>query len=275
MYSMVIIDDEKWVVRSLVSTIRSQPWFRLEGEAYDGLSGLRLLEEKRPQLAFVDVQMPGMSGLELLQSADELELPTLFIMISGHAEFAYVQKAMFHNAICYCLKPFSKNELLDGMEKAFRRLQTLAAGPIPAEEAAAQAAPDQPAAAGGDDGVPVTANHMVNEMLRHVHDNFDRDISMQDLASLCHINQSYAGQLFRQEVGDTFNNYLTRIRIERAAALLAETAMSIAAVAVAVGYHDYFYFAKVFKRVSGQTPSAYRSNPLPMETAVPAGGVAL
>ncbi len=43
MYSMVVIDDEKWVVRSLVSAIRGQAHFGLEGEAYDGLAGLRLL----------------------------------------------------------------------------------------------------------------------------------------------------------------------------------------------------------------------------------------
>jgi two-component system response regulator YesN len=116
---------------------------------------------------------------------------------------------------------------------------------------------------------------MVNEMLRYAHGNFEQNISMQDLAGLCHINQSYAGQLFRQEVGDTFNNYLTGIRIQRAAALLAGTDMSIANVAVAVGYNDYFYFAKVFKRVAGQTPTAYRRNPELVEMAVPAGGVAL
>lgn len=44
-------------------------------------------------------------------------------MISGHAEFAYAQKAMFHNAIGYCLKPFSRSELLDSMQKAYQLLE--------------------------------------------------------------------------------------------------------------------------------------------------------
>lgn len=259
---MVVIDDEKWAVRSLVSAVRGQMQFHMDGEAYDALSGLRLLEKVRPDLAFVDVQMPGMSGLELLQSAEALNLPTLFIMISGHAEFAYVQKAMFHNALCYCLKPFSKSELTEAMEKAVAHLESAAQryATMEAERPVQRAEPLQTVAAAETDSPAMTGNRMVNEMLRYVHAHYQEDISVQDLAALCFINQSYAGQLFRQEIGDTFNNYLTHIRIEKAVALLTKTDMSIAAVAVAVGYRDYFYFAKVFKRVVGVTPSSYRSN---------------
>lgn len=261
MYKMVIIDDEKWAARSLLAIVRSQIWFQEAGEASDALSGLQLLEKTRPQLAFVDVEMPGMSGLELLQSAQNMGLSTLFIMISGHAEFAYAQKAMFHGAISYCLKPFSKNELLDSMEKAYHMLER-AVGDLAGVPYASPPAP-QPVkhTVRGDEGAAsCTANRMVNEMLQYIHAHFQENISVQDLAALCFINQSYAGQLFRQEMGDTFNNYLAHIRVEKAIGLLTQTDMNIAAIAVAVGYRDYFYFAKVFKRVTGMTPSGYRNS---------------
>ncbi len=249
MYRMVVIDDEKWSVRSLLSILRGQSWFELAGEAYDGPSGLMLLQREKPDLAFVDVQMPGISGLELLRRAEELGLPTLFIIISGHAEFAYAQKAMFYDALCYCLKPFSKSELMDGMEKAYRRLS---AQQVQRREPAAE----KPQ---GTDAPPIaTTNRMVNQMLLFIHQNYQNDISVRDLAALCSINQSYAGQLFRQETGENFSGYLTRVRMEKASALLAETDSSIASIAAAVGYGDYFYFAKVFKKVMGVTPSAYR-----------------
>ena len=90
---------------------------------YDGLSGLEYIRIHQPALAFVDVRLPGMGGLEILQAAHAEGLSTLFIMISGHAEFAYAQKAMFHNAIGYCLKPFSRSELMDSMQKAYQLLQ--------------------------------------------------------------------------------------------------------------------------------------------------------
>ncbi len=251
MYRMVIIDDEKWAVRSLLSILRGQSLFELAGEAYDGPGGLMLLQREKPDLAFVDVQMPGISGLELLQRAGEIGLPTLFIMISGHAEFAYAQKAMFYDALCYCLKPFSKSELMDGIEKAHRRLT---AREIPSREPPAEKplSPEEPPA------MLTTANRSVGQMLRYIHQNYQTDISVRDLAVLCSINQSYAGQLFRQETGETFSGYLTRVRMEKASGLLLETSRSIASIAADVGYGDYFYFAKVFKKVMGVTPSAYR-----------------
>lgn len=117
MYQAIVIDDEKWVVKSLIATIRDQEYFEITAEFYDGLSGLEYIRAHEPCLAFVDVRLPGMGGLDILQAAHAENLSTLFIMISGHAEFAYAQKAMFHNAIGYCLKPFSRSELLDSMRK--------------------------------------------------------------------------------------------------------------------------------------------------------------
>jgi YesN/AraC family two-component response regulator len=52
MCQMVIIDDEKWVIKSLLSTIRSQTWFKLAGEAADGVKGLQLLEDVKPGLSW-------------------------------------------------------------------------------------------------------------------------------------------------------------------------------------------------------------------------------
>lgn len=123
MYRAIVIDDEKWVVKSLIATIKDQDYFEIVEELYDGISGLSYIQNSQPELAFVDVRLPGMSGLELLKAAEENGCRTLFIVISGHAEFAYAQKAMQHNAIGYCLKPFSRNELLDSMQKAYNILE--------------------------------------------------------------------------------------------------------------------------------------------------------
>lgn len=127
MYQAIVIDDEKWVVKSLIATIKNQEYFEITEEFYDGLSGLDYIRLHQPDLAFVDVRIPGMGGLDILQAAHAEGLRTLFIMISGHAEFAYAQKAMFHNAIGYCLKPFSASELMDSIAKAYRLLEKRAA----------------------------------------------------------------------------------------------------------------------------------------------------
>lgn len=248
MYRAVIIDDEKWVIRSLTATIKDQEYFEIIGEAYDGISGFELIKEQKPDLAFVDIQMPGMGGLELLQTSNDSNLNTLFIMISGYAEFAYVQKAMFHDAIGYCLKPFSKSELFDAILKAFHNLK------LKKKEEAESEKENKL----NPNFVKVN-NKLVQAMLDYTNEHYSKDISIQDLAELCSINSNYASQLFSQEVNITFTTYLTNLRIHMATQLLEQGDLPIATISSQIGYHDYFYFAKVFKKVTGVTPTAYRN----------------
>ena len=71
MYQAIIIDDEQWVIKSLIATIEDQEYFEIVGEFYDGFSAFSYIQEHKPDLAFIDVQLPGMNGLELLQSAKQ------------------------------------------------------------------------------------------------------------------------------------------------------------------------------------------------------------
>lgn len=254
MYQAIVIDDEKWVVKSLIATIKNQEYFDITAEFYDGLSGLEYIRTHHPALAFVDVRLPGMGGLEILQAAHAERLPTLFIMISGHAEFAYAQKAMFHNAIGYCLKPFSRNELMDSMQKAWQLLKAQdiqQEADLPADtEQKKQFVPPH-----------LTSTHKsIQTMIDYTEKHYQEDISIQNLAEHCSINPNYASQLFRQETGITFVSYLTGLRIDHASWLLTNTDQTVFTIATQVGYSDYFYFAKVFKKVRGCTPTAYRKD---------------
>ena len=58
MYQAIVIDDEKWVVKSLIATIKNQDYFEITTEFYDGLSGLEYIRIHQPALAFVDVRLP-------------------------------------------------------------------------------------------------------------------------------------------------------------------------------------------------------------------------
>ena len=247
MYQAIIIDDEKWVVQSLIATLKNLEHFEITEKIHDGLTAMQYLKEHQPDLAFVDVRLPGMSGLEILEEANSLGLKTLFIVISGHAEFEYAQKAMLHNAISYCLKPFSRTELTDAVNKAYlllenrRKLQDTSQETTPPASAA-----------------PATKNKMVQTMISYTQEHYMDDISIQTLAELCSINPNYAGQLFKQKMNQTFSSYLTELRIRQAIHLLTTTDMPVALVAASVGYQDYFYFAKVFKKITHATPSSYR-----------------
>ncbi len=256
MYTGVIIDDEKWVIKSLLAILNKIPDLSIIGEAYNGPFGLKLILEKKPDVAFIDIKMPGFGGLELLQELNARKAPTVCIIISGHAEFAYVQKAMNQNAVGYCLKPFSAAEISENLIRAQERIELRhvceKTALLPA------LAVNQEAAAARDIPPMQTKNCIVQKILTLIHKNYTKNLSIQQIAKDCNVNANYASQLFNQEVGESFSNYLTRIRINEAARLLIRTDLPIASISAQVGYKDYFYFAKVFKKIRQITPTDFR-----------------
>lgn len=108
----------------------------------------------------------------------------------------------------------------------------------------------------------VTRNHLIEESIKYIKDNFARDLSADEMSEYLHISKAYFSQLFSKEIGYTFTKYLTNCRIEHAKNLLTETNDRIYEVAEASGYGDVKYFLKVFKKMTGVSPQAYRERRL-------------
>jgi AraC-like DNA-binding protein len=89
--------------------------------------------------------------------------------------------------------------------------------------------------------------------------NLARDISVQELADLVHRSRFHFCRAFRQATGCTPHDALVRLRIQRSRELLANPALSVTEIALAVGYHSSSSFAFAFRRAVGETPTAYRT----------------
>lgn len=119
MYKVFIADDEQYVVKSLMRSVNWEEYgFEVAASSNDGVDAYEEIISLRPQLVFADIRMPGMSGLELIKKAKKALNGTLFVVISGYAEFAYAQKAMSYGAIGYCVKPFDEDEIVGLLKKA-------------------------------------------------------------------------------------------------------------------------------------------------------------
>lgn len=112
-----------------------------------------------------------------------------------------------------------------------------------------------------DCGITVlpTSNRTFRELLKYVDDNFCNDISIDNISKEFYINASYVGQLFKKELGITFTEYLTQSRMNYAHSLITKTDLGLSTIAEKVGYKDYFYFSRIFKKINGQVPSHYRA----------------
>jgi AraC-like DNA-binding protein len=86
------------------------------------------------------------------------------------------------------------------------------------------------------------------------------DMSLTYIGEHFHMKSGYLSRLFKEETGENFVDYLARIRIEKAMALLRETQLPVQDIANQVGYTHYVSFNRVFKKVAGTTPGDYRSH---------------
>ena len=101
---------------------------------------------------------------------------------------------------------------------------------------------------------------LVEDALRYIHDNYCSDeVSLNTAARAINVSSNYLSTIFSQKVGESFIEYLTKKRMQRAKQLLRETDMRSGEIALAVGYKDPRYFSYVFKRTQGCTPSEYRN----------------
>lgn len=99
---------------------------------------------------------------------------------------------------------------------------------------------------------------VVEEAKKYMRKNLSKNITLQDISEQFYINPYYFSQLFKKKTGDNYQNYLTRLRIDRAKKLLDETDLKIYEVCEMVGYTNNDHFNKIFQRIVGQKPREYR-----------------
>ena len=208
------------------------------GEAGDGMEALTQIDTLRPDIVIMDINIPIMNGLKVIQLSRIKHPNTAFVIVSGYDDFSYCREALRLQITDYILKPVNYEEFgtcIDNLKiSLFERRVSSAVEPEKQEERA------------------------ITGITRYLQEHLAEEISLSVLAEQFHLNPQYISQLFKSEIGVNFLVYLTNIRMEKAKKLLLSTALSIAEVAEQSGYGDYRVFTKVFKKSEGITPSQYR-----------------
>lgn len=95
----------------------------------------------------------------------------------------------------------------------------------------------------------------VDFMIQYAHDHFAEEISLEDMSRKLYLSRNYLNQIFKKATGETFTNYLIRVRMKKAHALLMEGKYLIYEIAEKVGYKNVPYFSSIFKKYNGISPS--------------------
>lgn len=237
MYKAIIIDDEPWTILDIEQTFAlKEMGFEIIGSFRSPLKALPAIMSKKPDLIITDIRMPGMTGLELIQKVRSQHLNCEFIIVSGYNDFAYAKEAIAYGVTGYCLKPLDPAETAACLERARTALNRRSVLPS-----------DSP-----------YIDDTFERILNHMNTHFPEKLSLKSLAAAFDLNPNYCCTLFTKYLGKTFSQHLTELRITEAQSLLKTTAHSLEKIAQMVGYNDYFYFSKVFKKQCSYSPKEYR-----------------
>ncbi|MCI9203858.1 MAG: response regulator, partial [Lachnospiraceae bacterium] len=144
MIRMILADDEPVITRGIR---RLLDWERLGieiiGEYEDGKRALEAIVSKKPEIALLDISMPGMTGVEILKECRAMGSRISIIFVSGFQDFEYAKAALEYGATAYLLKPVIREELLAAVEKSIPALRR--------ENETGKEAPEEAAMEGGID----------------------------------------------------------------------------------------------------------------------------
>ena len=127
MLRLAIIDDEEETRQIMVSFIDWETYgITVVGEASDGFTAYNLINSMRPDIVLIDIQMPGMTGLDVLEKIrSENLISPAFIIMSGYDDFEFARRAISLAAVEYLLKPFRPDDVIMAIQKSIEHLELL------------------------------------------------------------------------------------------------------------------------------------------------------
>lgn len=208
------------------------------GEASGGMEALARIDTLCPDIVIMDINIPIMNGLKVIQLSRIKHPGIAFVIVSGYDDFSYCQQALRLQITDYILKPVDYDEFgvcIDNLKISLYEKR------VSEEEKTGE-----------------KTERGITGITRYMQEHLTEEVSLSVLSEEFHLNPQYISQLFKNEIGVGFLSYLTNIRMEKAKKLLVSTQLSMVEIAEQTGYGDYRVFTKVFKKTEGITPSQYR-----------------
>ncbi len=227
--NVLLVDDEPMMIEQLKMMIEPMcPLWNLYTAA-DGSQAMHLSEEMNIQLAFLDIEMPGKSGLELAQELKK-KFPNIeIVIITAHQDFNYAKQSIKVGVAEYLTKPLIESELREIIKRFANDVDFM------------------------------EYSQIILSALHIVHEEYDEALNLSNVARKIHVNPSYLSRKFSDEVGQSFSEYVTNYRVEMAKNLLKKNkGVSISDIAEQVGFNRLHYFSTIFKKKLGMSPKEFR-----------------
>lgn len=251
MYRLIIADDERIVLNGIRNTI---DWASMDVEvvatAQNGEELYRKAVEYAPNIALVDIRMPGMDGLTAIEKLRPILENCQFIIFTAYEDFSYAKRALELGVMAYITKPVLKNEVIEKVSLAVKRIKERenkklgeAKKEVP-ETWKKEVLQEQPA--------------VIDQIKRYMQAHVDSDYSLMDVAEFMQMNPAYLSRYFKEKTHETFMEYDKKLKMDRAAQLFLSTNMKTYEIASQLGYKSVQHFSRIFKEYYNCTPMEYR-----------------
>lgn len=240
MYRVMLIDDEQSARSLLKASINWERYdMEVAGEAASGIEAINIIDEIVPDIAFVDISMPFMNGIEFTEVATKRYPGLKIIIMTAFDEFEYARQCIRLPVFDYMLKPFVRAEV----EENLKKLKDILDRTVKDTEPAVEIEPSS-----------------IGQIKRYIEDNYtDSKLNLTSVAQTFGFSASYLSRKFKQDTGKNFVEYLTECRMKRAMELAASN-MKMFSASTEVGIPDPNYFGRCFKKYTGQSYSEYASS---------------
>ncbi|MDF2888324.1 MAG: Response regulator containing CheY-like receiver domain and AraC-type DNA-binding domain [Lacrimispora sp.] len=255
MYSVLLVEDEDIIRKGIRSSV---PWESCEsyviGEASNGIEGKMLIEELKPDIVITDINMPVMDGLQMIANTKNI-FDYVAIILTGYSDFEYAMEAIRNGVSTYVLKPLNMEEMKEALEQAVlesKNIHYLRERNEKTKELENISLIEE----------KKCIDPVVQQILQYIEEHYQEKIVLSDLEEVLHYSERYINLKFRKVLGTTVIEYLNRLRIQKALALLKDRNTVIADVGFLCGIGDYKYFNHVFKKYIGCSAREYQNRVL-------------
>lgn len=235
--SILIVDDDSKARLQYRELLAAGPKGYTIREAPDGETAQRLMQAETPSLVILDLMMPGIGGAQVLdwmRAQPALRLVPVIILSSKLLNLDDVKQIERHARVTLQGKGLlSDAETVAALHRALF----------------------------GSAALPTHTSALVKRAVVYLHQNYSRALSRWEIAEAIGVNEDYLSRVFNRELGLSPWEYLNRYRVNCAKDLLRRTDDNIRTIAKQVGFKDQAYFSRVFHKLTGLSPNAYRDNP--------------
>ena len=242
MYRVMLIDDEE-SARKLMRASMNWESLNMEvvGEAASGIEAINVIDDMKPDIAFVDISMPFMNGIEFTEVATKRYPDLIIIIMTAFDEFEYARKCVSLPVFEYMLKPIIRSEVQEVLEKVKKKL-----------DERTDKEDSQDTELSGE-----MEASSIDQIKKYIEANYtDSKLNLTSVAQTFGFSASYLSRKFKQETGKNFVEFLTECRMN-AAMKLAQTNMKMFNASNEVGIPDPNYFGRCFKKYTGMSYSEY------------------